>query len=71
MNKQEKTLYYLATLLVIVGAVLHISHVLNSSALMTFGFALALLTSGRYARRLKARTEELEEEVRQLRSAQI
>ena len=71
MNKQEKTLYYLSLALVILGVGLKIAHVITSSFISNFGFVLALLNYGSYARRLKARTEELEEEVRQLRSAQM
>jgi Flp pilus assembly protein TadB len=70
MNKQEQGLYYLAMISIIVGAGLRISHVLNTYAVMIFGFVLALVISSRYTRRLKARTEELEEEVNQLRSKQ-
>jgi positive regulator of sigma E activity len=72
MNTQEKTLYYLSLLLIIISVGLRIFHVLNSSdahLLMSLSFSLGFLAYGRYARRLKARNEELEQEVSSLRSA--
>ena len=72
MNTQEKVIYYLGIATVLISVGLRISHVLDGSnghLLMSLGFALGFIAYGRYARRLKTRTEELEQEISHLRSA--
>lgn len=68
MNTEEKIIRALAIVLVIGGAILQVSHLLNqtnSRSVANFGFILGIVAYSRYAQRLKVENAALQRQLQQ------